>query len=47
VEKAERVEIRRDTRIRTNDVLKGVLLVEHLDRKRRGRSYFAVPLPFP
>ncbi len=35
-----------DTTIRSNDIWQGLPLVEHLDEKRRGQGYFAVPLSF-
>jgi hypothetical protein len=46
VEKAGRIGVREDTTIRSNDILQGLLRVGHLDGKRRGRGYLAVPLSF-
>jgi hypothetical protein len=46
VKKAERIEVREDTTIRPNDISQGLLLVEHLDGKRRGKGYLVFPLSF-
>ncbi len=46
VEKAGRIEAREDTTIRSNDISQSLLRVEHLDGKRRGKGYLAVPLSF-
>ena len=46
VEKAGRTAVREDTTIRSNDISQGLLHVEHLDEKRRGKGYLAVPASF-
>jgi hypothetical protein len=46
VEKAGRIEVREDTAIRSNDISQGLLRVEHLDGKEKGKGYLAVPFSF-